>query len=221
MWFDKLTLIGWESRVLLRTLLVLTLLAVALALAGCGGDEESSPPGATSPTATAEAAPPADETPEPQRSGTTQSAGETPQPQPTEVRASTSTTQESPTEPPAQMEEPTEDRDRTLTVYSGRSQSLVHPLLEAFGEWADVDIRVKYAGSASTAATLMEEGDNTPADVVFLQDPDRWAAWGRTECWQTCLKRRWTKSTGGSGTPTGGGSGLPAVPGPSSTTPKP
>ena len=56
-------------------------------------------------------------------------------------------------------------------MYSGRSQSLVHPLLEAFGESTGVDIRVKYAGSASTAATLLEEGDNTPADVVFLQDP--------------------------------------------------
>ena len=56
-------------------------------------------------------------------------------------------------------------------MYSGRSQSLVHPLLEAFGVYAGVDIGVKYAGSASTAATIMEEGENTPADVVFLQDP--------------------------------------------------
>lgn len=66
---------------------------------------------------------------------------------------------------------PTQLQDRTLTVYSGRSSSLVHPLLEAFGENYGVDIRVKYAGSASTAATLLEEGNNTPADVVFLQDP--------------------------------------------------
>ena len=66
---------------------------------------------------------------------------------------------------------PVELGDRTLTVYSGRSQSLVHPLLEAFGAQYGIDIRVKYAGSASTAATLLEEGDNTPADVVFLQDP--------------------------------------------------
>ena len=58
-----------------------------------------------------------------------------------------------------------------LTVYSGRSRSLVHPLLEAFGDYYGIDIRVKYGGSASTAATLMEEGENTPADVVFLQDP--------------------------------------------------
>ena len=164
------TIKSWQF---LRILLAVATLSVALpvALIGCGGDDSSSPPGATSPTATAEAAPSADETPEPQRSGTTQSPGETPEPQPTDVRASTSTAQETPTEPAEQKEEPTEDRDRTLTVYSGRSQSLVHPLLLAFGEWADVDIRVKYAGSASTAATLMEEGDNTPADVVFLQDP--------------------------------------------------
>ena len=69
--------------------------------------------------------------------------------------------------PPA----PTEERDREVTVYSGRSQTLVHPLLEAFGEQTGVSIRVKYAGSSSTAATLLEEGDNTPADVVFMQDP--------------------------------------------------
>ena len=64
-----------------------------------------------------------------------------------------------------------EAQDRTLTVYSGRSQTLAHPLLVAFGEQTGVDTRVKYASSASTAATLLEEGDNTPADVVFLQDP--------------------------------------------------
>jgi iron(III) transport system substrate-binding protein len=43
--------------------------------------------------------------------------------------------------------------------------------LEAFGTYLGVDIRVKYGGSASIAILLMEEGDNTPADVVFLQDP--------------------------------------------------
>ena len=64
-----------------------------------------------------------------------------------------------------------EPEDRTLTVYSGRSETLVAPLLAAFGEQTGINIRVKYAGSASTVATLLEEGDNSPADVVFLQDP--------------------------------------------------
>ena len=61
--------------------------------------------------------------------------------------------------------------EETLTVYSGRSQSLIDPLLGSFSEQTGIDVRVKYAGSAAIAATILEEGDNTPADVVFLQDP--------------------------------------------------
>ena len=61
--------------------------------------------------------------------------------------------------------------DDSLIIYSGRSQNLMHPLLEDFIEQSGIDIRVKYAGSASIAATVLEEGENTPADVVFLQDP--------------------------------------------------
>ncbi len=61
--------------------------------------------------------------------------------------------------------------DNTLTVYSGRSQNLVHPLLEEFIEQSGINVRVKYAGSSSIAATVLEEGENTPADVVFMQDP--------------------------------------------------
>ena len=59
----------------------------------------------------------------------------------------------------------------SLTVYSGRSQTLVSPLLESFIEDTGIDIQVKYAGSATIAATILEEGQNSPADVVFLQDP--------------------------------------------------
>ena len=61
--------------------------------------------------------------------------------------------------------------DDTLTVYSGRSQELVDPLLERFTEQTGVKVQVKYAGSSAIAGTILEEGDNTPADVVFLQDP--------------------------------------------------
>ena len=98
--------------------------------------------------------------------------GSPPPPAPTSppTASGASTGVQAPTNTPA-APAPTEERDRTITVYSGRSQTLVHPLLEAFGEQTGVAIRVKYAGSGSTAATLLEEGDNTPADVVFMQDP--------------------------------------------------
>ena len=61
--------------------------------------------------------------------------------------------------------------DDTLIVYSGRSQTLVASLLQDFKEETGVDVRVKYGSSAATAATILEEGENTPADAVFLQDP--------------------------------------------------
>ena len=122
-------------------MMLLVAAVLAVALTGCGGGEQPPAPVATTPA-------------EPTRAAAT----------------AVSPTVAPPTEAPTRAE-PTQQRDRTLTVYSGRSQSLVHPLLEAFGEATGIDIRVKYASSASTAATLLEEGDNTPADVVFLQDP--------------------------------------------------
>ena len=57
-----------------------------------------------------------------------------------------------------------------LTVYSGRGQDLVGPLLERYAKEEGVDIKVRYGGTPELAATINEEGDNSPADVFFSQD---------------------------------------------------
>ena len=59
----------------------------------------------------------------------------------------------------------------SLTIYSGRSKSLVGPIIKQFGEATGVEVAVKYAGTSQLAATLLEEGANSPADVFFAQDP--------------------------------------------------
>src|SRR5690606_27016881 len=58
----------------------------------------------------------------------------------------------------------------SIVLYSGRSEQLVSAAIAAYEKASGVDVRVKYADSAQLAATLLEEGTRSPADVFLAQD---------------------------------------------------
>lgn len=71
--------------------------------------------------------------------------------------------------PPAAAS-PSASLSGNVTIYSGRSESLVGPLLDRFRAATGLEVQVKYAGTSELAAAILEEGDASPADVYFAQD---------------------------------------------------
>ncbi len=57
-----------------------------------------------------------------------------------------------------------------LTVYSGRNEELVGGIFEDFTAETGIEVQVRYGDTAELAATIVEEGDASPADVYFAQD---------------------------------------------------
>lgn len=59
---------------------------------------------------------------------------------------------------------------KKLAVYSGRNENLIGPLLDEFKTESGIDLEVRYGDSAELAALILEEGNNSPADIFFAQD---------------------------------------------------
>lgn len=58
----------------------------------------------------------------------------------------------------------------TLTIYSGRGESLVGPIIAQFSEQTGIEVEVLYGNTAGIANQIIEEGANSPADVYYGQD---------------------------------------------------
>lgn len=57
-----------------------------------------------------------------------------------------------------------------LVVYSGREEALIKPFLDEFEERDGIDVKARYGETPDTVNTVLEEGDDTRADVVVLQN---------------------------------------------------
>ncbi|KAA3663325.1 MAG: iron ABC transporter substrate-binding protein [Chloroflexi bacterium] len=70
---------------------------------------------------------------------------------------------------PSTSEETT--NSNSLVIYSGRSDSLVQPIIDQFSEATGIEVEVRYGSTSEIAGVLLEEGENSPADLFYAQDP--------------------------------------------------
>lgn len=63
-----------------------------------------------------------------------------------------------------------------ITLYSGRIPAAIGPAVDMYEAAARRDVQVRFAETADLAATLVEEGDASPADAFFAQEPGAIAA---------------------------------------------
>ena len=59
---------------------------------------------------------------------------------------------------------------KTLTIYSGRNEKLIGPLIEKARKDLGLDIKVRYGKTSQLAIALLEEGRNSRVDLFFAQD---------------------------------------------------
>ena len=57
-----------------------------------------------------------------------------------------------------------------LTIYSGRSEEFIGPFFADFETQTGIKLNVRYGDSAELAAQLLEEGENSKADLFIAQD---------------------------------------------------
>lgn len=58
----------------------------------------------------------------------------------------------------------------SVTVYSGRTEDLIGPAIEIAEAATGITAEVRYGSTAELAATIAEEGENTPASLYIAQD---------------------------------------------------
>lgn len=58
----------------------------------------------------------------------------------------------------------------TITLYSGRSKSLVDPIIQQFEKETGIEVKVSYANTTQLAAKLLTEGRKSPASLFWAQD---------------------------------------------------
>ena len=68
-------------------------------------------------------------------------------------------------------EECVDGSGKEVTIYSGRTENLIEPVLEAFACATGISVQVRWGSSTQLALLIGEEGNRSPADVFLSRSP--------------------------------------------------
>lgn len=63
-----------------------------------------------------------------------------------------------------------DDEEGTLTLYNGQHKDATSALIEAFTEETGIEVEDRDGSSAELAHQIVEEGDNSPADLIYTEE---------------------------------------------------
>jgi iron(III) transport system substrate-binding protein len=63
-----------------------------------------------------------------------------------------------------------DSESESLVIYSGRAEEYMGTLFEDFTKETGIKLDIRYGDSAALAAQILEEGENSPADLFISQD---------------------------------------------------
>lgn len=66
--------------------------------------------------------------------------------------------------------EESDEQVSELTIYSGRSEEFIAPFFANWEQESGIKLNIRYGDSAELAAQILEEGENSPADLFLSQD---------------------------------------------------
>ena len=68
-------------------------------------------------------------------------------------------------------EECVDGSGKEVTIYSGRTENLIEPVLEAFACATGISVQVRWGSSTQLALLIGEEGNRSPADIFLSRSP--------------------------------------------------
>lgn len=86
--------------------------------------------------------------------------------------------------PPAMAADPV-----SLTLYNGQHKEIGEAIAKAYEAKTGIHINIRKGSSNQLASQIIEEGDRSPADVIYTEESPPLTTWVNSACWPRSTMR--------------------------------